>query len=389
MSTEDLKLCLVTDTLCDANGVSRFIQDIAKISRQKEKAFTVITSTKKNYCQSAWNLQNIKPILAFKMPFYPELDLVIPPFLKLHKEIKKRKPDLLHISTPGMLGLSALISARILKIPVMGTYHTDFPSYLFVNTKSRWIERFTQKFEKIFYKRFEGLFIRSEMYRTQLQNRLEFQKHQVHTIPAGIDTSRFDPALRDQGVWEKYGIPASAKKALFVGRVTKEKNIGFLLDLWIERYQEGSREWLVLIGSGAYYNQKEKYVQYNIRFLGHQEGKTLSTLYASADLFIFPSNTDTLGQVVIEAMASALPVLVSDIGGPQSIVNKSFFNGYVLAANQQRVWKEALNTLFSDDRKLKAMAKSALLASNELTIEKSFELFWQAQHALAMEQRGC
>ena len=108
-----IKICLISDTIYDVNGVSRFIQDITKESKKQNKIFYVIGSTKKVHYEDIPNIINIKPIFTIKMPFYKSLDLVFPNFFKIKSQILKLKPDLLHISTPGTVGLCALITAKL------------------------------------------------------------------------------------------------------------------------------------------------------------------------------------------------------------------------------------------------------------------------------------
>ncbi len=374
-----MRLCLITDTLCDANGVSRFIQDIAAQARQKEKAFYAFSVTRKKHCQSADNIYILKPRFTIKMPFYHDLDLVIvPPAWRLFKEIRRKRPDLIHISTPGTIGLCGLLVAKLLKIPVMGTYHTDFPAFLYSNTKSTLAKKVTALYLRVFYRNFKAIFIRSEVYRPIVKETLKIDNDKIITIPPGIDLSRFDHTLRDPQIWRKYNVPEEAVKALYVGRMTREKNIPFLLDIWKRVHHINKDIWLIMIGSGHYYGQREAYEKYHIRFLGHREGKELATLYASSDMFLFPSTTDTLGQVVIEAMQSGLPVLVSDRGGPQTIVNQNTENGLILHHSDAKAWVMAINALAKDEKRRKKLSENGLNTAQKLTISESFDAFWSA-----------
>lgn len=384
MHNGNCHLLLVTDTLCDANGVSRFIQDIGHQAKLQSKSFKCISSTRKCHKETPHNMYILKPFFTLKMPFYPDLDLVIPPLIKLYKTIKKINPRVMHISTPGIFGLCALLIARRLKIPVAGTYHTDFPAYLYANTKLKAVFNITTHFERWFYKHFEAIFIRSEIYRETVTQRLNKQASQIHTIPAGIDIKRFTPCYRDLSIWDTFDIPQHAPKALYVGRMTEEKNIAFLLECWIDTFKTTQDGWLIMIGSGYYYERKEDYEAYHIRFIGHQEGQKLATLYASCDFFLFPSTTDTLGQVVIEALASGLAVVVSDIGGPQTLVNQHMQNGHVLEANNKHVWKTTIKHLVTDSRARQSLSKSASESVLSADISKSFTFFWQIHQKLGV-----
>lgn len=377
--SKEKSIILITDTVCDANGVSRFIQDIAKVANAEKKDFTVISSTTKAYCDKLDNIKKIKPFIRFKMPFYPELDLVIPPFLKLYREVKAHKPDVIHISTPGLVGLSGYFIAKRLKVPVYGTYHTDFASYLYSNTNSKWVKKITRFFEKRFYRGCKGVFLRSDTYRELIENEFKIDSQNVFTLPAGINISHFSANYRDTHYWEQFGIAPEAQKALYVGRVTAEKNIAFLLELWKKNHQKEHNRWLILVGSGSFEKKAKEYEAYGIKFLGHRDKEELKTLYASSDFFVFPSNSDTLGQVVIESMASGLPALVSNEGGPQTLISKEKPNGYVLEKNNEAIWTDAINELSNDASKRESFSKNALALSENLSIEKSFALFWEKQ----------
>ncbi len=369
-------LVLVTDTLCDANGVSRFVQDIAMVAQKQSRDFKVITSTNKRYCDILDNMLILKPRIDIKMPFYPELSLVFPPYFKLYNAIKKANPDAIHISTPGSVGLGALIVARLLKIPIYSTYHTDFAEYIYANTKIKLFKYFVRVYEKWFYKRCQGVFLRSNTYKELIANEFKIDKRKIYIIPAGIDIDRFDTKKRDKSYFEQFGIEKDATIALYVGRVTKEKNIKFLLDMWRKNYKKDLNAYLLIVGSGSLLKYKEVYEKYNIKFLGHQDKSQLSIIYPSSDFFIFPSNTDTLGQVVIEAMANALPVLVSNMGGPQTLIDTEMPNGYILAKDNEKIWWSSIERLIKDKTLRKELSKNALMHSKKYTIDNSFEYFY-------------
>ncbi|MEA2048704.1 MAG: glycosyltransferase family 1 protein [Campylobacterota bacterium] len=387
MLKHGMKIMIVTDTLCDANGVSRFIQDIAAYALKEEKSLQVLTSTYKSYCDWQSNMHNIKPLFRISMPYYKELDVVFVSPIKIYRYIKKHKPDILHISTPGAVGLSGLISAKLLKIPYFGTYHTDFPSYIYSNTGSRFAQRVARGYMKFFYRKFSGIFVRSQSYKMILQEELGFEEKMIHTLFPGIDTHRCNPQLKDDAIWQDYGIPSGSRVALYVGRVSVEKNIPFLLEVWQEIHKKYPDVYLVLVGSGHFYAQKEKYAAYNIHFLGHKEGHELAQIYASSDFFCFPSVTDTLGQVVMEAMASALPVIVSDKGGPKTLVNQKGKDGYIVAVEEKEAFRLAIEELIENEVLRESMSKQALDRSEAFSFSHSFTHFWSIHEDFFIERR--
>ena len=369
------RVLLITDTLCDANGVSRFIQDIAQVSLNKKKSFKFLTSTNKTYCKRLENIIIFKPLIDIKMPYYAELSLVIPPFIKIYRFIKEYNPTSIHISTPGTIGLFALIIAKFLKIPIFSTYHTDFASYIYSNSKSRLFMKIARLYEKWFYRRCKRVFLRSNVYKKLIRDEFKISEDKISTIPAGIDIGRFDINKRDRAYFVQFEIPKDATIALYVGRVTKEKNIEFLIDVWKRVYKKSPNSWLVLVGSGSFLKRQDELLKFNIKFLGHRDSDELSIIYPSSDFFIFPSNTDTLGQVVIEAMANGLPVLVSNKGGPKSLVTNGV-NGFVLKMNGVDIWSSYINIMINSKGLRGNLSKNALKTSKNLSIEKSFEFFW-------------
>ncbi|QDF30321.1 glycosyltransferase, family 1 [Halarcobacter anaerophilus] len=361
---------MVSDTVFDINGVSRFIQDFSKQALKFEKDFVVLTSTKKVPEEEFENIININPIFRMKMPFYKSLDLVFPNFFKIKEEIKRLNPDLLHISTPGTVGLSALICAKLLKIPVVGIYHTDFPAYLYKNTKKSFVKKGTIKFLKFFYSPYKALFCRSEEYFKTLKEQLNFEDEELYLLKAGIDIKSFDSSFKDNSIWEKYKVDKSRFKVLYVGRVSLEKNVHKLLAFWQKAELKNSQ--LILVGDKEL---KEQISDPTITYLGKRRGEELSKIYASSDCFIFPSTTDTLGQVVMEALSSGLPAIVTNKGGPKTFVTEKF--GYILDINSFDEVKKALEELSKKDEKYYQKSKKAYEYMRDKSISHSFLDFWQ------------
>jgi glycosyltransferase involved in cell wall biosynthesis len=305
-----------------------------------------------------------------KMPFYKSLDLVIPSFFKIYKKIKEINPTLLHISTPGTVGLCALISAKLLKIPVVGIYHTDFPSYLYKNTKSKFVKNGTVLFLKLFYKGYKAIFLRSEEYSKIVQEQLNLKKENLFLVKAGINIKSFDKTFKDETIWDGYQVQKDKFKVLYVGRLSVEKGVDTLISYWNE-FNLSDCE-LILVGDLEFeLNQKELK---NIKIIGRKQKEDLSKLYASSDCFIFPSTTDTLGQVVMEALSSALPVIVTNQGGPKTFVSQEF--GYILDFKQKDEVKKAILELKNNKEIYDDKSTKAYEFMRDMSISHSFLDFW-------------
>jgi glycosyltransferase involved in cell wall biosynthesis len=116
--------------------------------------------------------------------------------------------------------------------------------------------------------------------------------------------------------------------------------------------------------------------RYHIKSLGIKRGEALSKIYASSDLFLFPSTTDTLGQVVMEAISSGLPVVVSDKGGPQTLIGKAQKAGYAIGVRDRALWMEKIKTLMEDEALRERLGRNGQQLIAHMGIEKSFEAFW-------------
>lgn len=370
-----IKILLFTDTLCDLNGVSNFIQDIAKEAIRKEIQLFIITSTTKKDCPTLSNIYNIKPLFKMKMPFYNQLDLVFPSYGEMKNITEQIQPDIIHISTPGLVGFLGRSIAKKNNIPIMGTYHTDFPKFIYNNIPIKWVERLTIQIMRYFYKNFTALFVRSNAYMKIAQEHTHLPKKDIHVLQAGIDTSKFNTHYKSINIWDKYNVPQNHTKALYVGRLTKEKNFPLLLEYWSTYFALSPNKNISLIVVGSGKLNEKKYAPFNVKFLGEKRGEALSKIYASADLFLFPSTTDTLGQVAMEAMSSGLSVIVSHKGGPQTLIDPNKPAGYVIDTKNKALWIESIHQLISNPILREKMAKNGIATLQNRGIEKSFEAF--------------
>ena len=378
MEKRNIKICLFSDTFCDANGVSRFLQDMAKESLNSDVELNIICSTVKSYCDKLQNTYIFKPSIKIKMPFYKELDLVFPPIFKIAKKVKELQPDVIHISTPGFVGIVGLLIALKNKIPVIGTYHTDFPMYIYANTNSTLAKNITTVYMKLFYKKFTSLITRSNEYINLIHNDIMNDKEKIFFLQPGTNIKTFSPKYYCKNIWDTYKIPEEATKFLYVGRVTKEKNVDKLFEIWKSFYMQSKKKesYLIIVGTGELEKYKEQLLHYNVIFLGHKAKEELSTLYASATVLVFPSTTDTLGQVVLESLASSTPVIVTNQGGPCGIVSSAQDQvGFVLDIEQKDSWIKLFKKIENHKIDLNLLGKNSFIYSKNFSISKTFESF--------------
>lgn len=384
-----LRVCLLTDTLGDINGVSRFIQNVALQAHQTGRDLRILTSTQFKI-PSQPNIINFKPVFATKMPRYENLELVLPPAFAVLRYLREHKPDVLHISTPGSVGSVGWWAALRMGIPVLGVYHTDFPAYIDHLFEEPVYTTLCTVHMKLFYKRFAAIFTRSDDYKRSLM-KLGIAEDRIVRLLPGIDTDTFHSRFKDRSIWPRLGIPAEGIKVIYCGRVSVEKNMPLLTKVWKEvaracRERNLSAQ-LIIVGDGPYRAPMQlELADANVHFLGFRHGLELSTIYASGDLFIFPSTTDTLGQVVMESQSSGLPVIVSDQGGPKEVVQHNR-TGLILPADRPGQWVAAILSLIQDEPRRRQWGAAAHNHIQPMSIRHSFEHFWQTHEAVHTQAR--
>ncbi len=378
-SPHPLRVCLLTDTLGDINGVSRFIQNVALQAQQTGRDLRVLTSTQFKIPNQS-NIINFKPMFATKMPRYENLELVLPPARAILRYLKEAKPDVLHISTPGPVGSIGWWAARRMKLPVLGVYHTDFPAYVDHLFEEPVYTTLCAAHMRFFYKCFAAIFTRSDDYKRSLVSMGIASDRIVRLLP-GIDTDTFHSRFRDPAIWPRLGVP-DGPKVIYCGRVSVEKNMPLLVKVWKEVHAQRPDAQLIIVGDGPYRAPMQlELANANVYFLGFRHGVELSTIYASGDLFIFPSTTDTLGQVVMESQSSGLPVIVSDQGGPKEVVQHNR-TGLILPADRPEQWVQAAIDLLADEPRRQQWGAAAHAFIQPMSIRHSFEHYWQTHESV-------
>ncbi len=382
----DIRVMLFTDTLGDINGVCRFIQNMGDQAAAAGRNLQIVTSTRMELPERD-HITNFKPIFASSMPKYENLEAVLPPVTRMLRFADQFQPDAIHVSTPGGVGLVGLLAARMLRVPVVGVYHTDFPAYIDHLFGDEIYTSLTSCYMKMFYKRFSSIFSRSADY---IESLTEFgidANRLVRLIP-GVALESFRPDYEDKESWSDYAISSTSVKVLYCGRVSVEKNLPLLTAVWPDVRKAcgnaGFEADLIVVGDGPYREEMQRTLgSVGAHFLGFRHGDELSRLYASSDLFVFPSETDTLGQVVLESQASGLPVIVTDKGGPQEVVDDGI-SGVVLPGGDTRAWKEAIIAFVTDPDRRQRMGRSAQTRSVRYSLKACFDHFWEI-HARAVQ----
>jgi glycosyltransferase involved in cell wall biosynthesis len=309
-------------------------------------------------------------------PFYPELkfNFFRPLFIRRLNEFC---PDVIHVVDPVILGASGLAAARFLNKPIVSSYHTNLAAYcehfgFSLLTRPMWL------YNRFVHNQCALTFCPSPS--TAAMLRAQGFEH-LRIWPRGVDTTLFQVERRDEALragWLKERTePGNKSILLYVGRVSWEKNLRLL----VQAYQgmDHSHCHLVIVGDGPAHEEVRHELQgLPVTFTGYLTGEALATAYASADIFAFPSYTETFGQVVLEAMASGLPIvgLLSD-GVCDLVVNEQ--TGLLLDVQQlsqdQQVsgYRELLVRLVQDQRLRQSMRQGALALARRRTWHEAME----------------
>jgi glycosyltransferase involved in cell wall biosynthesis len=318
--------------------------------------------------------KNFVPLLSRPLPLYPDLKLHLPPLLEVLDWADRQQFDAVHASTPGPMGLVGWVVAKMLRVPFLATYHTDFPAYVDRLARDHRVTNGTITYLKWFYAQTSAVFSRSSAYLFNLRD-LGLHDEQLRTIPPGVDLAKFNPRYRDVDLWVKRDVQ-QARRMLYAGRVSIEKNLPMLVQAFKQLVGRRSDLALITAGDGPYLEtMREELRGYPAYFLGRQDDAQLAALYASSDVFVFPSRTDTLGQVVMEAQACGLPAIVSNEGGPKENVEHDV-TGLVLTSSEPSQWCDAITSLLDDPARLLRMSSAAAERAQRYALPGTFDAFW-------------
>lgn len=241
------------------------------------------------------------------IPMYGQLRLGFPSARRLAQRWSERRPDIVHIATEGPLGWSALRAASALKLPVCSDFRTNFHAYSQFYG-AQWLRKPIMAYLRSFHNRCHSTMVPTDALRKELAGE-GFSPLSV--IARGVDTSLFSPHKRNPMLRQDWGVDEHGLVVLCVGRLAAEKNLGVLLQAFeqIRIHRPDAR--LVMVGDGPIRKKLQAQCPDGI-FTGFQRGEDLAACYASSDLFLFPSLTETFGNVTTEAMASGLALVAFD-----------------------------------------------------------------------------
>ena len=372
VALQNHKRAWFTDTLEDVNGVATTIRKMTAAGAAAGKELVVVAS-RSDLQLSDIPIKNFPPIGEFELPEYELQKLSFPPILQMLDYVQRERFTEIIISTPGPVGLTALLAAKMLNLQTSGIYHTDFPQYIRILTEDSFLESVAWGYMHWFYGQLDTVFVNSEEYKQSWIKR-GFDPAKLKILPRGLDTELFHPGRRDSAFFEKFGASNGELRLLYVGRISREKDLDLLADAYRRLRKEGLPVRLFVVGHGPYSEALAKSLP-DAFFTGYLRGTELATAYASADIFVFPSTTDTFGNVILEAQASGLPVVVSDSGGPKELVAHKA-NGLITRSHNVEDFTDAIRALVTDQTLRERMANSARDSVTDRSWPRAFAKFW-------------
>jgi glycosyltransferase involved in cell wall biosynthesis/predicted metal-dependent phosphoesterase TrpH len=299
------RVALIADAIGGVHGVTRTIERIRELGVPGYDVEVIGTDR---------NVDRRLPAVAeVDVPFYAGLQIGMPSLPAMVEALAEGHFEAVHLTAPGPAGVTAALIARIMDLPVLGSWHTELGAYAGLRSASPELEHGVDVALSLFY-RHCGRVLSPSPASDESLIRLGVERALIGRWGRGVDTARFDPNLSDPDAY-----PGEVK-VLYAGRLTKEKGADLLVESFLRAFATDPRLHLLLAGGGPEEEMLRERLGGQATFLGWLEGDELARAYASADVFLFCSRTDTFGQVLVEAGASGVPAVAVDEGGPSSIV---------------------------------------------------------------------
>jgi glycosyltransferase involved in cell wall biosynthesis len=309
--------------------------------------------------------------IGMPIPFYRDMRMYVPRLFEFVARAKADRVDVIHLTTPGPIGLAALFVAWRLRVPMVGSFHTDLAAYTSALSGSVWLGSLMREYMRWPYGKCVKILAPSSHTRRLLIDEAKADPAKVELWPRGVDTALFSPAKRSQTLRDGWHVSSRRPALLYVGRVSKEKQLLLLPALQDRLHALGFEHRFVIAGGGPLLPDLQARMPEAV-FTGPLSREAVAEAFASSDLFVFPSRTDTAGNVVLEAQASGLPVVISGSGGPREnmVAGRT---GTVCHADDAEAWARAIAGVLRDSAGYAAMRRAA----REYALTRTWELALQ------------
>jgi glycosyltransferase involved in cell wall biosynthesis/predicted metal-dependent phosphoesterase TrpH len=339
------RVALVADGIGSMHGVTHTIQQIRTHGVRGFDVEVIGTDADVD--------RRLAAVAEIDVPFYPGLEIGVPTVPAIVDALAEGRYDIVHVCSPGPAGIGAWLLGRVLELPRVGSYHTELGAYAALRTGQPQLEALANWGLGMFYGACDVVLSPSRASDERL-HQLGIDNARIQRWDRGVDLNRFDPAHRNVLL-----LPGEVN-VLYAGRLSKEKGVDLLADAFLEAHRRDPRLHLSLAGGGPEEELLRARLGEHATFLGWLSGEDLARAYASADVFLFASSTETFGQVILEAQASGLPVVAVDRGGPACLIEHAE-NG-LLAPPEVSALADAVVSLTSTPLLGERISRGALAA---------------------------
>ena len=301
----DPRVAVVTDAIGGVHGVSRTIEELRERGAPGYDIEVVGTDPAVD--------RRLAAVAELDVPFYPGLHIGVPTLPGLVEALAEGRYDAVHVTSPGPAGVAAAVVARTMSLPLVGSHHTELGAYAELRSGDASVAGGVDIALSAFYGTC-GTVLSPSVAADESLRTLGVSAEKIGRWERGVELTRFGRRYRDETI-----LPG-AFNVLYAGRLTREKGIDLLAESFLAARERDERLHLVLAGGGPEEELLRERLGEHATFLGWLEGDELPRAYASADVFLFPSRTDTFGQVLLEAQASGLAVVAVDEGGPRDLI---------------------------------------------------------------------
>ncbi|MBP5980814.1 MAG: glycosyltransferase family 1 protein [Halomonas sp.] len=369
-----MRLCIVSETWSpEINGVAHTLSRLhQELSRQG--VFVDVIRPRPRAKGKAPDVHHELQVNRLAVPGYAEVQVGLARPSTLSRFWSHHRPDVIYLATQGPLGWAARQAAHQLNIPLVAGWHTNFDHYCH-DYGVPWLEPATRRYLRYFHNGCELTLVP-----TQLQAEALGQQgiHNVHVMSRGIEGERFSPAYRDAALRQQWGVSAHQPVALYVGRLALEKNLTLLQETLQAMREVRPDMAQVIVGDGPARAQLEKALP-EAHFTGFVEKHELARHYASADIFVFPSLSETWGNVVAEAMASGLAVVAYRHAASAELIQNGH-NGITVTPDDKEAFQQAAVELCQHPADYARIGRVARLRALEQSWSGIADQFMQYLH---------
>jgi glycosyltransferase involved in cell wall biosynthesis/predicted metal-dependent phosphoesterase TrpH len=363
---ETPRVAILADGIGSTHGVTRAVEEIRARGVHGFEIEVLGTDPEVD--------RRLSAVAEFEVPYYPGLQIGVPSLSAAVQTIADGSFDLIHVCSPGPVGIVGALVSRGLGVPLLGSFHTELTAYAGLRSGEQRVAAAMALGVSTFYGACDLVLSPSPASDATLAG-IGVGPEKVARWDRGVDTGRFDPALREAGLAELaaqgLGKPEGTLDVLYAGRITREKGADLLAETFLRAREQNPRLRLVLVGGGPEHERLRERVGEHAVFRGWLDGDALARAYAGADIFVFPSRTDTFGQVVLEAQASGLPVIAVAEGGPLSLIEQR--TSGLLCPPDAHALAGAVLELAGDAKLRHRIARGGVAAIGERTWDRALQ----------------